>query len=305
MTLVTDRAATGRTAPGKPPRLRGRRRSPVFDAPTPLGIAGRYGALVLMVLLTIGPLLWQLSTSLKSKSEDIYAETPQLLPQDPTFANYGEVTRVVPVLDFATNSLIVAAMSVLGNLIGATLAGFALARVDFRGRKLVVGLFMATLVLPGEATIISQFQTVNNLGLTDTLVGIVLPGLIGTVNVLLMYNAFRSLPRELDDAAVIDGATVWQRLRHIGLPAVKGTLSIVAILCFIGAWDDFLWPLLVVQDPEKLTLTVGLAYLKGQFSADPRLIAAGTVIALVPVLVLFATLQRYFFRGVEEGAVKG
>ena len=120
-----------------------------------------------------------------------------------------------------------------------------------------------------------------------------------------MRNAFMALPKEVEEAAIIDGANAVQRLRYIGLPAVKGVLSVISIFAFIGAWDDFLWPLLVLQSPNKLTLTVGLSYLNGQWSHDPRTIAAGTMMALLPILALFLILQRYFFRGVAEGAIKG
>ncbi len=268
-------------------------------------LAGKYLLLVAVLVVTIGPFLWELSTSLKGRHEDINTATPHLIPSDPTFANYSKVTRSIPVWHYAENSLIVAALCVAGNVVGATLAGYALARMQFRFRKLVLGLFLSTLVLPGEVTIISQFQTVNKLGFSNSLFGVALPGLIAALNVLLMRQAFMAIPQDVDNAAIVDGANVWQRFRYIGLPSVKGTMSVIAIFAFIGAWDDFLWPLLVLQDPSKLTLTVGLSYLQGQFSNDPRTIAAGTMIALLPIIVLFACLQRYFFRGVGEGAVKG
>ncbi|MEU1785847.1 carbohydrate ABC transporter permease [Streptomyces sparsogenes] len=311
MTVLSDRvesaAGPARTGPAAGPRLRPRprRKSAVFDAVTPLGLTARYATLLAVLVLTIGPMVWELSTSLKSPSEDVYTATPQFLPQDPTLGNYHRVSQTIPIWDFAMNSVVVAVLCVGGNIIGASAAGYALARLRFKGRRLVTGLFLATLVLPGEVTIVSQFQTIAQFGLADTLFGVALPSLIGTLNVLLMRNAFASIPDELEDAAVIDGAGVWQRIRYIGLPSVKGTLSVISILAFIGAWDDFLWPLLVLQDPNKLTLTVGLSYLQGQFSADPRTIAAGAMIALLPILVLFAALQRHFFRGVGEGAVKG
>ncbi|WP_265444195.1 carbohydrate ABC transporter permease [Flexivirga meconopsidis] len=267
--------------------------------------AGRYLLLLLVAAISVGPILWELSTSLKSKAEDVYSQTPSLLPQHPTFDNFSEVARAVPIYHFAGNSVTVAAMQIVGNLLGATAAGYALAKLKFRGRKLIFGLFLSTLVLPAEATIISQFQTIVKLGLGDSLVGVALPGLIGAINVLLLRNAFMAIPEELDQAAIVDGANVWQRFRYIALPNVVGTLAIITILTFIGAWDDFLWPLLVLQSPDKLTLTVGLAYLQGTFVNDPRLVAAGAMIALIPILVIFAVLQRYFFRGVGEGAIKG
>ncbi|MEO3796218.1 carbohydrate ABC transporter permease [Nonomuraea sp. B10E15] len=215
------------------------------------------------------------------------------------------MAETVPVWSYAANSLVVAAIVVAGNAVGATIAGFALAKLRFRGAKLLLGLFLATLVLPGEVTIVSQYVTVRSLGLADTLLGVALPGAIGMLNVLLMRTAFQAIPREMDEAAIIDGATAWQRLRHIGLPNVRGMLSVVTIFAFIGAWDDFLWPLIVLTDPANYTLTVGLQYLNGTFIANPRLIAAGTMISFLPIVIVFAALQRFFFRGVEEGAIKG
>lgn len=269
------------------------------------GLAGRYVLLLGVLVITIGPFLWELSTSLKGRHEDINTATPHLIPAHPTFDNFSKVARTIPVWHYAENSVIVAGLCVLGNIIGATLAGYALARMQFRFRKIVLGLFLSTLILPGEVTIISQYQTVNKLGFSNSLIGVALPGLISALNVLLMRQAFLAIPQDVDNAAIVDGANVWQRFRYIGLPSVKGTMSVVAIFAFIGAWDDFLWPLLVLQDPSKLTLTVGLSYLQGQFATDPRAIAAGTMIALLPIIVLFACLQRYFFAGVGEGAVKG
>jgi putative chitobiose transport system permease protein len=292
------------TATAEPTHERGRRARGLFTM-SPGEKALRYVLLLVVLLITIGPFLWQLSTSLKSITEDIYPQTPRFLPASPTLANYGEINETIPVWSFAANSLIVAVMVVGGNAIGATLAGFALARLRFRGAKLAFGLFLSTLVLPGEVTIISQYVTVRSLGLANTLVGVALPGAIAMLNVLLMRNAFQAIPPDIDAAAVVDGANAWQRMIHVGLPSVRGMLCVVVIFSFIGAWDDFLWPLIVLTDPDRYTLTVGLQYLNSTFGANPRLIAAGTMIAFIPIVVIFAALQRFFFRGVEEGAIKG
>ncbi|MFI5626752.1 carbohydrate ABC transporter permease [Nocardioides sp. NPDC051685] len=265
----------------------------------------RYVLLAVVLVITILPFLWQLSTSLKGIDENIYTATPRFIPEHPTFANYTKVAEVVPVVDYAMNSIIVAILVVGGNIIGATMAGYALAKLRFRGSRLVMGALLATLILPGEATIIAQYVTVRSLGLTDTLLGVALPGMIGMINVLLMRAAFTAIPDELEMAAKVDGANAWQRLIHVNLPGVRGMLSVISIFAFIGAWDDFLWPLIVLTDPENLTLTVGLQYLSGTFTNNPRLIAAGTMISFVPIVIVFAVLQRYFFRGVEEGAIKG
>lgn len=282
-----------------------RRRSRSFNSTSWQEVVFRYVLLVFVLFICVGPFLWELSTSLKGAGEDIYTSTPSFIPEQPTLDNYTAVSEAIPVLGYIGNSLTVAALSITGNVVGATLAGFAMARLKFRFRKFVIGAFLATLVLPGEVTIVSQFVTIKDLGLADTLLGVALPCMIAALNVLLMYNAFRAIPEEIDQAAVMDGANVWQRLRYIGLPSVKGTLAVIIIFTFIGAWDDFLWPLIVLTDPQNFTLTIGLQYLASTFSTDQRLIAAGAMIAFIPVAVVFASLQRWFFKGVGEGAVKG
>ncbi|MBD0674537.1 carbohydrate ABC transporter permease [Streptomyces sp. CBMA156] len=308
MTTVRTKAP-GPTEPagtaGRAGRAEARKAGRGFNTPSTAQTVTRYLLLVLVLLLVIGPFLWQLSTSLKGPTEDVYTRTPSFLPEQPTLDNYGKVADVIPVWTYALNSVIVAVVCITGNVIGCTLAGYALARLRFRGAKLVMGLFLATLILPGEVTIVSQYVLVRGLGLADSLAGVALPGSIAMLNVLLMRTAFAAVPAELDQAALVDGANVWQRLWHIGLPNVRGMLSVIVIFTFIGAWDDFLWPLIVLNDPQKYTLTVGLQYLNGTFSANPRLIAAGTMIAFLPIVVVFGVCQRFFFKGVEEGAVKG
>ncbi|GHF22625.1 carbohydrate ABC transporter permease [Streptomyces morookaense] len=265
----------------------------------------RYLLMLAVLAVAVGPFVWQLSTSLKGTTEDIYTSPPRFLPAHPTLHNYAEVADIIPVWDYALNSLKVAVASVLTNLVGASMAGYALARLRFRGRRVAGLAFVMALLVPVESVLVAQFTMVRDLHLNNTLTAVVLPGSVGALNVLLMRNAFAALPYETEEAAVIDGANVWQRFVRIALPSVRGTLAVVAIFAFMGAWDDFLWPLVVLSDPDRFTLTVGLNFLHGTFQQNPRLVAAGTVIAVAPLLAMFACLQRYFFRGVGEGAVKG
>ncbi|MEU8487425.1 carbohydrate ABC transporter permease [Streptomyces sp. NPDC048641] len=265
----------------------------------------RYALLLAVLAITVGPFLWQLSTSLKGTHEDIFSSPPKFLPADPTLHNYERVADTIPVWDYAFNSLKVATANVVTNCVGSALAGYALARLRYRGRKIATLVFILAMLVPVESIVIAQFTTMRELGLNNTLVGVVLPGCIAAMNVLLMRNAFLNLPYEIEEAAFVDGANAWQRFLRIALPSVKGTLAVVAIFAFMGAWDDFLWPLIVLSDPAKFTLTIGLNYLHGTFANDERIVAAGTIIAVAPLIILFACLQRYFFRGVGEGAVKG
>ncbi|MGW3658942.1 carbohydrate ABC transporter permease [Streptomyces sp. NPDC005151] len=265
----------------------------------------RYVLLLAVLALTVGPFLWQLSTSLKAPGEDIFSSPPSFLPSHPTLDNYSRVADTIPVWDYALNSLKVATANVVTNCVGSALAGYALARMRYRGRGAAALAFILAMLVPVEGIIIAQFTTMRELGLNNTLIGVLLPGSVAAMNVLLMRNAFLNLPHEVEEAAFVDGANVWQRFFWIALPSVRGTLAVVAIFAFMGAWDDFLWPLIVLSDPGNFTLTIGLNYLHGTFANDERLVAAGTIIAVLPLIVLFACLQRFFFRGVGEGAVKG
>ena len=265
----------------------------------------RYAALCLFVIILIGPLLWQLTLAFKGKGDDIYAVPPYVFPKDPTFDNFIEAFTRIPVLSYFKNSLIVAAISVCGNVVGSTLAGYALARLKFYGKKIVILVIFSAMLIPAETLLISQFIIVKTIGLQNSLLGAALPGLCSAMNVLLMMNAFSGIPLELEEAAKVDGANLWQRFFNICVPQVKGTMTVVVIFAFVGAWNDFLWPLIILGDDSVYTLTVGLNRLKNQFVSDPRLIAAGTVIALVPIVIFFLIFQRYFFRGVESGGIKG
>lgn len=269
------------------------------------GMVLRYAILLIMLVIMIGPFLWQLSTSLKGMGSDLYSMPPQFIPEDPTLAAYGRVGEVVPVWRYVLNSFIVAGGAVVGEVIGATLAGYALARLRFRGVKLALSVFLMGILIPGEVILIAKYLLTQELGLNNTLLGVILPTVVGSLNVLLMRSAFMAIPHAMDEAAMLDGANAWQRFRHIALPSVKGMVTVVAIFSFVGAWDEFLWPLIVLSDQNLYTLTVGLNFLQGTFTNDPRVVAAGTIIAIVPLIILFFSLQRYFFRGIGEGGLKG
>ena len=265
----------------------------------------QYLVLILVFILLVGPFVWELSLSFKGKGDNVYAVPPYIIPKTPTWDNYISVFRQVPVFRYMLNTVIVAILSIGGNVIFSTMAGYALGRLKWRGRNLLFTIFMGTMVIPVEGVVISQFLIVRSVGLQNTLLAVALPGMVGAVNILLMTNAFKSIPDELEEAAEVDGANLWQRFYRICVPQVKGTMTVVGIFAFVGAWNDFLWPLIVISDESNYTLTLGMNRLKGMFISDPRLIAAGALVSLIPILVFFACFQRYFFRGLEQGGIKG
>ncbi|MDA5284499.1 carbohydrate ABC transporter permease [Streptomyces sp. Isolate_45] len=301
MTAPADRAPAAPpspVAPGPPrdPRVRADLRRRL------LGRTGRYATLLLMLVVMLGPIVWQFLTSIRGRTENVY---DGVLPSRPTLDNYVLVAESFPLLQYVGNTLTVAALSVTSNLLFAAMGGYALSRAGWKGRRSVFTVLVATLMFPFESVMISMFLTVRGMGLVDTLIGVWLPGAVSVLNIMIMRAAFLSVPRDIEEAAVLDGAGEWTRFTRVFLPSAKGALAVVCITSFMGAWDDFLWPLLVLTDSEHYTLQLGLKTLAGATTtSDQRTIAAGAMAALIPMMLLFFGLQRYFFKGVAEGAVK-
>lgn len=264
----------------------------------------RYVILFALLIFLASPLLWQLSLAFKGPKDDMYAIPPYLFPVDPTLDNFTQVFKRLPILFYVGNTLIVAAINIGGNILLGCMAGYALALLKFKGKGLVIGLLFVSMLVPGETILISQFLIVRSLDLQNNLLGVALPGLIGAMNILLFMNAFNAIPHTVIEAAEVDGANVWQRFWRICVPQVKGTMALVAIFCFMGSWNDFLWPLIVLTDDSHYTLTLGMSRLQGTFVSDPRIVAAGTVVALIPIIIFFLVFQRYIFSGLEVGSVK-
>nr|WP_189877724.1 carbohydrate ABC transporter permease [Streptomyces bluensis] len=275
------------------------------DYGRPRELVLRYLLLLFVLGITVGPLLWQFLASLKGTGEDVFGENASLLPHDPTLRAYREVFEQVPVATYIWNSLFVVVLSVTSQLLFSTTAGYMLSKPAWKGRRAVWVLLAASMMFPFESIMVSLFLSIRDLGLVDSLVGVWLPVFVGAINVLLMRGAFLAVPREIEDSAMIDGAGEWQRFRHLYLPSAWGAILVVVINTFIAAWDDFLWPLIVLRSEANMTLTLGLSRLQSSsFGYDQRVVMAGSVISIVPVLVLFFLTQRWFYKGVSAGAVK-
>ncbi len=267
-----------------------------------IGLAGRYATLALMLVVMLGPIVWQFLTSIRGRTENVY---DGVLPSQPTLDNYVRVAESFPLLQYAGNTLTVAVLAITSNMLFAAMGGYALSRAAWKGRRVVFTVLVATLMFPFESVMISMFLTVREMGLVDTLIGVWLPGAVSVLNIMVMRAAFLAVPKEIEEAAVLDGAGEWKRFTQVFLPAAKGALAVVCITSFMGAWDDFLWPLLVLTDSDNYTLQLGLKTLAGATTVnDQRLVAAGAMAALLPMMLLFFALQRFFFKGVGEGAVK-
>ena len=264
-----------------------------------------YALLLSISVITILPFAWMLLTSLKGPEDAIFSVPPQILPEHPTLDNYGKVLDTLPVLAFFRNSIVVAvAVTVLSVLVTA-LAAYPLAKMKFRGREFIFYLLLGTLIVPVQLTYIPSFiLAVNVFHYDDTLLALILPNLASAFNIFLMRQAFKAVPNDLIEAARIDGAREIRIWWSVLLPIVRPSLATVAIFTFVTSWNDFLWPSLMLNTREGMTLPVGLAALQGLFSSDFRSIAAGVTMTIVPILVFFIAFQRQFVRGLA-GAIKG
>lgn len=264
-----------------------------------------YAVLVGMSVVTVFPFLWILLTSLKGPNDAIFSVPPQVIPGDPTLANYARVWEQLPVPAFFLNSIVVTvAVTVLNTLIAA-LAAYPLAKMRFRGREVLFYLLLGTLIVPVQLTYIPSYVlAVRVFDYHDTLLAVILPNLVSAFNVFLLRQAFKGVPNDLLDAARIDGAGEWRIWWSLMVPLVRPSLAAVAIFTFVTSWNDFLWPSLMLPTMENKTLPVGLAALQGFFSSDFRAIAAGVTMTVVPILIFFIAVQRFFVRGLA-GAVKG
>ncbi|MBR2430444.1 carbohydrate ABC transporter permease [bacterium] len=267
--------------------------------------------LILISLLSVFPFLWLISTSLKGINESIFAYPPNIIPQDFTLVNYSEVWDKVNFIGYFINSIIVAGLTVLLNLILSSLAGYPLARMKFKGKKFIFFSILATIMIPFQAIMLPVYIITLKLHLIDSIsaiagyLGLVLPFAVSAFGIFLMRQAFLKIPYEMEEAAIIDGCNVFQLFVKIIIPMVKPSLALLAIFTFIGSWGEFLWPSIILTQDSMYTLPIGINNLQGMFSANWRLIAAGSVISTIPIIIFFLAMQKYFISGENDGAVKG
>jgi multiple sugar transport system permease protein len=260
-----------------------------------------FGGLTLM----IGPFLWMLLGAFKPNRE-LITTTPTVLPQDWTLENFSSLFSR---LDFATyffNSTLIAVVVTLANLLFCSMAGYALAKVEFAGRRQVMWLVLATLMVPGSVTLVPLFVLMSKLGLVNSYAAVILPFAAGAFGVFLMRQFMLGVPNDLLDQARIDGAGEWRIFWQIVLPLVKPALATLGIFQFLASWNNFLWPLVALTDESKYTLPVALAtFAIGQNKADYGLLMAGSVALVAPVIVVFLLLQRHFTQSIAMTGLKG
>lgn len=252
------------------------------------------------------PFLWMLSTSLKA-SDVIFQFPPQWIPDPIMWSNYSEAMTFAPFHLFFMNSLIITLLGVIGEVFTGALVAYGFARTNFYGKGFLFVVVLATMMLPGEVTMIPVFMMFSHIGWVDTYLPLIVPSYFGGAAffIFMLRQFFLTLPMELEDAARIDGCNTFQIFYKIMLPLSKPALAVVAIFSFHGKWNDFLGPLIYLNSMEKFTVQLGLAMFQGMFKTEWSLLMAASILVLLPVLIIFFFFQKYFVEGIKLTGIKG
>lgn len=269
-----------------------------------LGGAGYYIVAVLLAVIALVPFVWMISTSLKSRGA-LMSIPIEWIPAEPTLDAYGEVFSRFPFLRTIGNSLFITCSFTLLTIISASMAAFAFAKIRFRGSRLVLGLYLATMMIPTQVTMIPLFVVMNKLGLIDSYASVILPGIFKPFAVFMLVQQMRAIPNDFLDAARIDGAGIFQVYRRIALPMCAPTIATLAVTTFMESWNDYLWPLLMLTDRNKMTLPIALSTLNGQYNTEYNVLMAGSLISMIPIVIIYLCAQKQFKNGLMAGGIKG
>lgn len=279
------------------------RRGPSWSARINAGAL--YILLIAIAVTMVLPFVWMISTSLKSEG-DVFIFPPQWIPQPPHWSNYARVFQMFPFGLFAYNSFKIAILGTLGQVITCSFAAYAFARFEFKGRNTLFIMLLATLMVPGQVTLIPVFILMKTLGLVNTQAALIVPWWFGgAFGTFLLRQFFLTLPMELEDAARMDGCGRFGIYWRIIIPLSAPALATLAIFVFLSNWNDLLGPVIYLSNMDKMTLTVGLALFQGQYQTQWNLLMAGSLITMIPIFVLFVVAQKYFVQGIALGGVKG
>jgi multiple sugar transport system permease protein len=269
------------------------------------GATWAYVILIIGLVFMVGPFVWMLLGSIKPE-QDFLQSTPTLLPSSPTVDTYGRLFDQLDFPRFFFNSAVIALAVTVGNLIFCPMLGYALAKLRWRGKNIIMALVLATLMVPAGVTLIPNFILLSNLGLVNTYPGLMLPFLAGPFGVFLMRQFMLGVPNELLEAARMDGAGEFRLFFAVVMPIATPVLATLGILTFLGSWNSFIYPLVVATEPQMYTLPVALAtFATGQYQADHGMLMAGSVILVLPVLIVFILFQRWITEGIATTGLKG
>jgi len=260
-------------------------------------------ALIVGAVATIAPIVWMFAASFMTDGQ-ANAEPPPLLPQPPTLDQYRALFTRLDIGRPLLNSTILATAVTAISLLLNSMAGYAFARLRFRGRDRVFSALLAALVIPAQVAMLPLFLMLKTMGLVNTYLGVIVPGMASIFGIFLVRQFALSIPQELLDAARVDGASEWRIYRSVVLPLLRPILVTLGVFVFMGTWNDFMWPLIVLTDDSMYTLPVALANLMGEHFQDTELMMAGAVVTVLPVLILFLAMQRSYIEGIMMGSLK-
>lgn len=286
------------------PVVRASRAAPSKKVRFTVGMVLVNAVLILLVVLTIVPFLYMMLSAFKPNTE-IFGTPITFFPQSPTFENVQSLLANFPFVRWAWNTIVVAVVGSLLSVLLSSLAGFAFAKYEFRYKNVLFMLMLATLLIPNQVLLVPQFEVVRTLGWFNTYEGLIIPRAVGAFGIFLMRQYTVSLPSELLDAARVDGATEFGIWWRIVLPLVRPGLAVLGILSFTGLWNDFFWPLIITTDPSMFVVNLGISSLVGPYDYQYGILLSGTLLACLPVIIIFLFFQRQFIAGFTEGAFKG
>ena len=269
-----------------------------------LGTAGYYVVSIVLAVIALIPFLWMISTSLKSRGA-LMSIPIEWIPAEPTLDGYAKVFSRFPFLRTIGNSLLISVAYTLITLISASMAAFAFAKLRFRGSGAILSVYIATMMIPTQVTMIPLFVVMNRLGLIDSYASVILPSMFKPFAVFLLVQQMKTIPNDYIDAARIDGAGLFQTYRKVALPLCIPTLATLAVTTFMESWNDYLWPLLMLTDRNKMTLPIALSTLNGQYSTEYNVLMAGSLISMIPIIIIYIAAQKQFKSGLMAGGIKG
>lgn len=259
------------------------------------------GAVSVALLL---PFFWMISTSLKTRGA-LMALPVQWIPEKISFDSYARVFELVPFFQALLNTALVAVGTTLISVVSSSMAAFAFSKISFRGREGLFGVYLATMMIPAQVTTIPLFLILSQAGLIGTFQGLLLPTLFSAFSVFMLRQHFQTIPEDYLDAATIDGASSWRIFRSVVLPMSQPILAALVVILFMTAWNDYFWPLVILTDPATMTLTLVLNQLNGQYSTRYNILMAGSLLSMIPILVIYSLAQKYFQSGLQLGGIKG
>lgn len=263
-----------------------------------------YLVFILIAVIMLVPFLWMISTSLKEQYEAVKIP-PVWIPAEPRFDNYITIFTEQPMLQFMLNTIKIVFFVVLGQLFFSSLAAYAFARIRFKGRTVMFFFYIATLMVPGQVTMIPTYLMFAKAGLTDTHLALILPAFFSAFGVFLLRQFFMTLPKELEEAAEIDGCNPFTTYWRIMLPLIVPAMLTLGVFTLMNTWNDYMGPLIYLNTPEKFTMTLGIAFFRGIYTTKWNLVMAGSVVSMLPILIAYLCAQKYFVEGIAFSGVKG